>query len=62
MNKYEERIKRMERHLSMHPTDYQAVIRMLKEKSNLIVARREKHRNLMRQRIAHFRKETREVR
>lgn len=56
MNKYEERIKKLEEHLSMHPEDYQTVISILKLKSDLIVARRLEHWRSIRQRIAEFQK------
>ena len=56
MNKYEERIERMERHLSVHPADYQTVISLLRRRSEQIVARRMLRVNLMRQRIAAFKR------
>ena len=54
MNRYEERIERMERHLSVHPADYQTVISLLKLKSALIVKKRVAHCHLMRKKIAYF--------
>lgn len=34
--KYIERVERLEEHLKEHPTDYQAVIALLKRRSDLI--------------------------
>jgi len=52
MNRHEERIKRLEQHLSVHPADHQTVISLLKQKSAKMAAQRSLHWHLMRQKIA----------
>jgi len=56
MNKYEERITKLERHLSVHPADYQTVISLLKLRSVYMVARRLRHWHSIRQRIAEIKR------
>ena len=58
VNKIEERIARLERHLNVHPTDYPTVISLLKLRSSQIANRRERHWHFMRQRIAGFKRTT----
>jgi len=56
MNKYEERITRLERHLSVHPADYQTVISLLKLRSAYMGERRLRYWHSIRQKIAEIKR------
>lgn len=56
------RIERIEEHLKEHPSDYQAVIALLKQRSELIEKKRREREIQMLRRIAECRKELNEKR
>jgi len=58
MNRYEEKLMRMETHLQMHPNDYQTVISRLKTKSSLYAYKQTLKRNKMLKEIAKYRRQT----
>ena len=62
MNKYEEKITRMQGHLSVHPADWQTVIRLFKLRSELFSWKQKRRKIEMIQQIAKFKKAAQEAR
>lgn len=55
--KHEERVERLKEHIAEHPTDYQAVIGLLKANSDMIEARYHRRKIEKLKRVAQFRRE-----
>lgn len=57
MNKYEDKCKRMYKHLENHPHDYQTVISLFKAESDAIMWDRKQKRIKMIREVAKYRRE-----
>lgn len=60
--KYEDKVDRLEDHLKDHPTDYQAVVALLKRRSDMIEHQAWLRMIERKRRVAEVRKERREKR
>lgn len=59
--KYIEKVERLESHLKEHPTDYQAVVALLKRRSDLIEHRAWLKMIERRKKVAEIRKQRKEM-
>lgn len=59
--KYIEKVERLEEHLKEHPTDYQAVVALLKRRSDLIEHRAWLKMIERRKKVAEIRKQRKEM-
>ena len=58
--KYIEKVERLEEHLKEHPTDYQAVVALLKRRSDLIEHRAWLRMTERKKKVAEIRKQRKE--
>lgn len=56
MNKYEDKINRMEAHLLDHQSDYQTVISLFKVRSDSIQSQKQHQKNMMMKEISKYKK------